>query len=248
MLSVLQKAEVINWYPYPHIVIPEALPWDLFDELEATFPEKKILKNPMLPPLGEGQRVDLHTVDAIAQMDGLWRDFMVYHTSDVFWHEVVGLFHDAINLCHPSIHIEFGEYDQWTCAPKGQGKPVMRMECQPGINTPQSHRGRVRGPHLDNPVELYGGMLYMGDGEGGNLEIQRLIKLPEYYGKLEIMDDCVETVATVPYERNMLVMFLNTPISIHAVTPRPPTKECRRMVNIAGELSGMLFKTGHGKW
>ena len=88
----------------------------------------------------------------------------------------------------------------------------------------------------------------MGDGDGGDLEVQRLIKPPEFYGKLEIRDECVETVATVPYRPNQLIMFINGPVSIHSVTPRPATEECRRLVNITGELPGMLFKTGHGKY
>jgi hypothetical protein len=137
---------------------------------------------------------------------------------------------------------------EWDCAPRGTSKAMLQMECQPGVNTPQTKAGRVRGPHLDNPIELYGGLLYMGEGQGGDLEVQRLVKPPRYHGKLEIEYDCVETVATVPYEPNMFVLFLNTPTSIHAVTPRPATPHCRRLVNVTGELPGMLFKTGHGRY
>jgi hypothetical protein len=146
------------------------------------------------------------------------------------------------------LELAFGDPREWTCAPRGTDKSTLQMECQPGVNTPQSTEMRVRGPHLDNPIELYGGLLYMGEGEGGDLEVQRLIKPPEFYGKLEIKDDCVETLDVVPYEPNMFVMFINTPTSIHSVTPRPATDKCRRLVNITGELPRMLFKTGWGRY
>ena len=243
MLSVLQKAGRISGYPYPHIVIEDALPNDLFDELAETFPEDKILPE----KYAEGARIDLHSRHALKCLAGEWLEFVRYHTSQAFWLEVLDLFGASINECYPSLEGTYGNLREWSCAPRG-GAATLQMECQPGVNTPQSTEKRVRGPHLDNPIELYGGLLYMGSGEGGNLLVQRYIKDPEFHGKLELRDDCVETVSTVPYEPNMFVMFLNTPHAIHAVTPRPPTKECRRLVNITGEIPGQLFRVGHGRY
>jgi hypothetical protein len=48
-------------------------------------------------------------------------------------------------------------------------------DCQPGINTPVEYLSSVRGPHVDNPVELIGGLFYLRDeddkSEGGDLLI-----------------------------------------------------------------------------
>jgi hypothetical protein len=240
--GVLGKATRIETSPYPHIVIPECLPWDIYEELSATFPEQEILPE----SYDEGVRIDLHSRQALDRLDGLWHSFIEYHTSQAFWHQVYALFQEAIYSIYTPMTWEKPE--TWRCAPRGTPGAFLQMECQPGVNTPQTFAGRVRGPHLDNPIELYGALLYMGEGEGGDLEVQRLVKQPRYHGKLEIEDDCVETVATVPYQPNMFVMFLNTPTSVHAVTPRPATDQCRRLVNITGELPGQLFKTGHGRY
>jgi hypothetical protein len=48
-------------------------------------------------------------------------------------------------------------------------------------------------------------------------------------------------VVSVPYEANTLVLFLNSPNSVHGVTPRPPTPHVRRYINFQVELSRDLF-------
>ena len=48
-------------------------------------------------------------------------------------------------------------------------------DCQPGINTAVKHLSSVGGAHVDNPVELIGGLFYLRDDNGhssdGDLEI-----------------------------------------------------------------------------
>ena len=43
MYSLLQKKPKIQLEPYPHVVIEDALPWDLYEALENTFPEDLVL-------------------------------------------------------------------------------------------------------------------------------------------------------------------------------------------------------------
>jgi hypothetical protein len=241
--SVLANAGPVGYFPFPQVVIHDCLPKPLFDELDRTFPEDAILRQ---PHEGEGVRVDLHTRDALKELDGAWLEFIQYHTSQAFWREVAHLFADAIYLMYPLLHIKYGPYLEWDCGPRRVEQSTLQMECQPGVNTPQNVTQRVRGPHIDNPVELYGALLYMGDGDDGELEIQRLIKPPRFHGKLEIKDKCVETVSRVPYRKNTMVMFINGPTSIHAVTPRGPSDKCRRLVNLVGEVREPLFKVGYG--
>lgn len=241
--SVLAKAGPVQYYPFPHVVIPDCLPPALFDELDRTFPEDAIRRQ---PHTGEGVRVDMHTREALKELGGVWLEFIQYHTSKAFWHEVSEKFRDAIYLMYPTLHLKYGPYESWDCGPRRVENSTLQMECQPGVNTPQSCTQRVRGPHIDNPVELYGALLYMGDGDGGELEVQRLIRSPKFHGKLEIKDKCVETVARVPYRKNMLVFFINGLTAIHSVTPRGPSDTCRRLVNLVGEVPQPLFKVGYG--
>ena len=43
MLSLLNKKPTVQTNPYPHVVIDEALPWDLYEQLENEFPEQTLL-------------------------------------------------------------------------------------------------------------------------------------------------------------------------------------------------------------
>lgn len=164
-------------------------------------------------------------------------------TTTSFWHGVLSAFGRHIREYYPHLN----DLRFYRTSVRGAGDGLMQLDCQPGVNTPQTTRSRVRGPHLDNPIELYAGMLYMGEGEG-DLEIYRQVKPLVFHGKLEIEDDCVEVVSTVKYQPNTLVFFLNTPKSIHGVTYRNPTDKCRRMVNFIGEMRQPLFKVGHGRY
>ena len=50
-LNLLQKKTTVIKDPYPHIVIEDALPWDVYEELEKTFPENAVLSS---EPLDQG--------------------------------------------------------------------------------------------------------------------------------------------------------------------------------------------------
>ena len=83
------------------------------------------------------------------------------------------------------------------------------------------------------------------DEDGGDLEIYKWNDKPrKFHGKLEVDEDCVEWVKTIPYKPNTYVMFLNTENSLHGVTPRQSDKY-RRLVNVIGDSDRPLFKVGH---
>ena len=87
MYSLLQKRPEVNADPYPHVVIEEALPWDLYEELENSFPEKQILDT---TPFDNGICFRMKAnimLDQKFQPD-IWRKFTEYHTSAEWFNEV----------------------------------------------------------------------------------------------------------------------------------------------------------------
>ena len=78
---------------------------------------------------------------------------------------------------------------------------------------------------VDSSQEIYAGLLYMRKDEdkssGGGLLI---------YDKEEV-------VKTIPYRRNVFVMFLNTGVSSHGVEPRIGAEIKRYTINIIGEFN-----------
>lgn len=239
MVSVLSNA-VLQTDPYPFAICYPALPWDLYDELERTRPDMNWVLAGRDP--GENKRIDMPTRAALydPHLPDVWRHFIVRHTGRRFLYDVVKLFGPFMPA------LKYGPYEEWHVAPRGTGA-VLSTECQIGVNTPSKTQGKVRGPHLDNPIELYGGLMYMNDDDT-EFVIYRLIKKPEFHGKLEINEDCVEAVASVPCSRNMAVFFLNSEKAVHGVTERKPNENPRLLVNFIGELPEPLFSVGHGRY
>ena len=242
--SLLAKAGPVIAEPYPHVVIHDAL--DYYEELNATRPADELILRRF--NYGPNRRVDMMSAEVLLRrnMPEIWKKFVRYHTSPAFFSDILQVFGTHIRKLYPGI-----PWDSVKANARGIGD--LGMECQPGVNTPLTETARVRGPHLDNPRELYGGMLYMPHPDdtstGGELQICRWKAPRRFHGKLECYDEDVEVVSTVPYKTNTLVMFINGLDSVHAVTPRTPSPTCRRLVNIAADYQPRtLFTTGHGKF
>ena len=62
------------------------------------------------------------------------------------------------------------------------------------------------------------------------------------------LDDAwVEPVGTIPYRRNRLVVLVNTPASLHGVSPRGVTSVPRRYINILGEATHLSRTRLHAR-
>lgn len=219
---MLDKFERVIPDPFPHILIENALDDDYYEELAASRPTPEEIINGR--KVSDNQRIDMPCRDVCERGHPLWKEFCLYHSSEEFFRRVIGLF---------SVKAEY---------PGRRNAGRTGAECQIGINTPSPKLSRVRGPHLDNPNELYGGLFYMADdNDGGNLEIYRWVKAPRFYGKLEAHDDCVELAGTIPYKKNTFVMFLNGPDSLHGVTPRK-SDNYRKLVNVICDMPEPVFR------
>lgn len=230
--SVLANARVYT-DPYPFAVCSPALPWELYETLEELRPGASLILDGRKAE--DNCRVDLPTIRALglSMVHEVWHDFMLWHCSRKFVKQVSAL-----------LGVEFDRSN--SVGPRGGGADI-GTECQLGINTPSREGGRVRGPHLDNPIELYGGLLYMNDDDTDFI-VYRLVKAPKYYGKLEIEDDCCEEVMRVPCRRNTAVFFANGPLAVHGVSERPPSNKPRLLVNFIAEQKEPLFHVGHGRY
>ena len=238
-LSLLRKAEEIHLAPFPYIVIDNALPEDTYNELLETRPSYEwIIHHREIEP---NSRYDVKAVDSLGMgLPKIWRDFVTYHTSNDFWQDVLGVFGDCVNLAYPTLKVS-GILDMHPGIRDDTGKPFF-LDCLIGVNTPCIKESVVKYAHIDNPVELYAGLFYMGeDNDGGDLIINRLIRPAIFYGKNEIEEECVEEVFRVPYRHNQFFIFLNTPNSVHSVSPRN-SKNPRNLVNVIGEFNFKLFE------
>jgi hypothetical protein len=236
-ISLIQRPTKVELDPFPHMVIPNALPEHIYLELLRTRPSYEWIVNGREE--GSNKRLDVAAKECLERgVPAIWEEFIKYHVSNDFWLEVKEIFGDYIRLMYPNLYMS-GLMDTEPGIRRATKKPFF-LDCNIGLNTPCLEKSSVRGPHIDNPVELFAGLFYMGTGGGGNLVINRLIKPPHFYGKMEIKEDCVEYVKEVPYKHNMFIVLLNSPLSVHSVTLRD-SLEPRNLINVIGEYQFQLF-------
>ena len=243
MYSLLQKKPTVQTDPYPHVIIEDALPWDLYENLEAEFPEKTLLAT---DPFDNGicYRLKADKLLSLTFESGLWRDFAEYHTSAEWFNEVNELFKPYM----PGVlHKTFTEDDLGARGWADENKNIW-TDCQAVIHKPIEEKS-TRTPHIDNPMEMWAGLLYMpypdDQSTGGELQIystqSSVQKVDKKAGRQIYDSDLGTVVKTIPYKRNTFVMFANnSPNTVHGVSLRQNATLNRRSVNIIGE-----FKRGY---
>jgi hypothetical protein len=229
--------------PYPHVIIEDALPWDLYENLEAEFPEKTLLAT---DPFDNGicYRLKADKLLSLTFESGLWRDFAEYHTSAEWFNEVNELFKPYM----PGVlHKTFTEDDLGARGWADENKNIW-TDCQAVIHKPIEEKS-TRTPHIDNPMEMWAGLLYMpypdDQSTGGEFQIystqSSVQKVDKKAGRQIYDSDLGTVVKTIPYKRNTFVMFANnSPNTVHGVSLRQNATLNRRSVNIIGE-----FKRGY---
>lgn len=258
VLSRTAKADLVT-YPYPHLVITEALEPRIFEQLSSQFPEDDIILNGRT---AKDTWFDYPACKVVAdeRVSPLWRDFFKYHTSKAFFDELVALAGPQMRQLRPDLEQRTGRrLEDFVVGmrPGGRGDPLAdgadaSMECQFYLN--YTHKPRVvRGPHVDRPSELFAMLLYFrrADDESSGADLEICEAAADLYPNphavkistlpAEIDDSKVRTVKTATYAANTLVMFLNSAHSIHAVSPRTPTDVPRRHINFCCDVRFDLF-------
>lgn len=250
ILSNVKKSDVVA-DPFPHIVITDPieddLSWQLLSEFPAieTITEKRSFRS--------NQRFTYRGSQALSNehISPLWKEFIQANASTAFLNQFIHLFEDHIRQIYPSFESDIGalntlkpgikEIDTFSTA------DVLLLPdlCinTPVFGTPSS----VRPAHLDFPNKLFTGLYYLRSPEdtstGGDLELYKF-KQGRPYGLKErnsVNSKHIELVKTVKYQRNVLVLFLNSIHSVHGVTVRSNTDSPRNFFFIAGEVKQPLF-------
>jgi hypothetical protein len=248
LLARVSAADIVE-EPFPHVVFHEPLESELCDRLIAEFPSLDVMSKGRAYKSNE--RLDHHAYRAVqnARLSPLWRDFVVTHVSQGFLNQQLGLFDESIRRRYPSVAETIG----LPALPRAGMRYVdtfetadVLLEAQAAVNTPVTvEPSAVRGAHLDKPNKLIVGLYYLrhpdDDSGGGDLELYRYRTAhPEFDGH-EVPGRFVELVKTIPYERNVLVLFLNTPHSLHGVSVREQTPCVRMFLNLGSEVEADLF-------
>ena len=245
MYSVLQNTDNIqfksNYFPY--IVIDDALPLELYNMLKSSLPSsEKIIGN---NEYHENFAYRYNANNSLRDKDisNEWKEFIKFHTSYEFLEEFYDVFGGEIKKIY---NVEKEKlFNKDSIGVRFEKKNHFNLDCQFVINTPTSGETSVIEPHLDNPVEFYAALLYMKDdndnSSGGNLTTYSFKDKPSFYGKSRVRREKINLIEEIEYKKNRLVMFLNSPYSLHGVSQRSKTNYYRKYINIIGEYNFELF-------
>jgi hypothetical protein len=242
--------------PYPHVVIDNCLPADLYEELARTYPADSTIlqlgsaagKRPDRP--NSRQDIDARRILARPEcFTETWRTFVEYHISNTFFQEFLQLMGPQIAAIYPQLEQRLGcPLPKLTTGVLGdaasRGSQLL-LDCHVGINTPSSRLSSVRRVHTDAPDELFAALVYFRRDEdtvtGGDLEIFRWKdKRKHLFVASEVDESDTERVHTVAYRANTAVIFINSECALHAVSKRGPALASRRLVNIMGRFRESL--------
>ncbi len=247
--------------PFPHLVIRDAVDLGLCARLIAeappleAFPHRSDFWLKDDAPAGSGGYPDnlrlnikLKHLARGAAVSPLWREFAEAHASRDFLADIARVLGPAIDATYPEFEGRFGRLADMRPGSHGidwYDSADILLGASITANTPVlGDPTRLRGPHVDVPDELYNSLLYLRDpedrSEGGELELFRFTGGRGFRDN-EVDDGLVEKFATVPYESNVLVMFVNSLDSLHGVSARTATPCPRRMFLAMGYLKENLF-------
>jgi hypothetical protein len=244
------KASQVFTEPFPHIVITDTLEDQLCTQLINEFPAIQTLSKDK--SFTTNERFSYSTCEVLndPNISPLWHEFIAAQSSPLFWNQIMRLFKHEILKLHPSFEKDFGAIDQL--------KPGVRkiddfstadvlLDAQICMNAPVLQPAPlIKQAHVDRPQVVYAGLYYLRHPDdrstGGNLEIYRFKGNQRHFKGQYIDDQYIEWVKTVQYERNVLVLFVNSLESLHGVTVRSMTETPRCFVNLIGEVKQPVYR------
>ncbi|HET6470702.1 MAG TPA: 2OG-Fe(II) oxygenase [Pseudomonadales bacterium] len=253
MIDVLARADTTSFHvePFPHLVIDGALDADVYAALSAQFPTLDVVKRHAERAKNNHlYLLSAREIEAAAGISTDWKAFFRYHVSTAFWRSALALVRPHLTALHPRLEQIAGRpLEAFRTVVRDYNSPFdeeISLDCQFGTNSPVTRASSVRSPHLDRPSKLFNALLYCrtpeDDTPGGELVLYRAIAPLLYAQGSSILQTRVAPAKRIAYRANRLVLFLNSPRSVHGVSPRPKTPHVRRYVNFLCEFRENLFE------
>lgn len=231
----------VQLHPFPHLVISEALPKSVYEQLREEFPS-------FPSDIKENERFNLAATSKLVfetSLSPLWKSFVTSHSSTDFITAVQQLF--SKSGASPWLS-RFGRFllprdNRWGLNPDDLQSDVRRIRWD-GFHGFQiaSHAGASRPvvpirPHHDSKDKLFSCLFYMRSPKdtstGGELEIHQLLNTS---AAKRIGPEDSRVISTIPYSANTAVIFPDSPHAIHAVRERSATSEPRQFCFIFAHI------------
>lgn len=252
--SVLARSQPsqVSEEPFPHIVVDGAIDPAGYAELAAAFPAPdRFMQGLHKIASNQAVRIPASVVLQGTEFSPAWREFFAYHTSAAFWADIVRVFSDNIRRLHPDLESRSGKpLGQWRVRRRGSpGESEVELDVLFVINTPVTVQSSVRAAHIDSEEKIFAGLLYMraddDDTPGGDLGLYSFGERPPRFAGSYAPESAITETKRIDYCPNRFIGFLNSPVSVHGVTPRPVTAHVRRYLNFVAVTPYAVFERKH---
>ena len=223
--SVLQKFKKKNIFydPFPHIIIRDCLPQNLYSVLSKNYPYNLVSNN------GNNRRGSILSNQFEELKCEDWKNFINYHNSIKFLDEIVDIFKDYLKNDQNLLNILNIEIKKKNF--NAQNKNIT-FSSTIDYNTSVTSENSVRGFHIDKPTKFFSGLFYLREEQdnssGGDLNIFSIKK--------------AKILKTIKYDKNVLVLFINNKYSYHGVTTRSLTNSLRRFCFLSANINSFKHK------
>lgn len=252
LLAKVSPAEIAA-APFPHITLDRAMDTAIYQRFARDVPGFERVGCAGEPPDNGRYCYAAWQILRDQTLDPLWHAFVRLHSSAGFFHQVLTLFDGHWAALNPRFADFLSAIADLRCGRLGIDnfdRADVLLDARLEINTPvKSRPSSVRWAHVDTPNRIYSGLFYLRapeDGSlGGDLQLFRWADgVPKALDRFELPADQVESVTTIAYAANRLVLFPNSAHAIHGVTPRAVTPHQRAYMFVTAELEHDLF----GEW
>jgi hypothetical protein len=235
--------------PFPHLLIDDALESEVYARLVAQFPSLDVVNGHAHAKNNRLYLMSARDVDACSSISAEWKAFFRFHASSAFWRTALPLICTQLLAINPRLEEMAGRaLEDFRVAVRRRDAPFaeeISLDCQFGVNSPVLRASSVRTPHVDRPSKLFNALLYCRAGDddtpGGELVLYRATAPIRYAHGSSVLASRIVPAKRIAYRANRLVLFLNSPWAVHAVSPRPKTPHVRRYINIPCEFRRELF-------
>jgi hypothetical protein len=250
----------IRRFPFPHVVLRDPLGPELYEALSTTMPTAEYISERIGKKITSNERYNYMSEHVLGDdgMPQVWKDFVTYHSSPEFYREFLDLFYEDLVAANPHAEDTTGPLHDLRVGRRNRDTfdtHDILMDCTAVIGSPVTGKpSSYRGPHVDKPYKLFGGLFYMrlpeDDAVGGDLELytyregaHKFHTSASEYGdnRFDIDPQYVQEVDTIPYQSNVLVMYPINRLALHGVSVRQVTDHQRRFVALVGDLQHHLF-------
>jgi len=244
-LSLLQNFKENNFFldPFPHIVIENALPEKLYNELSETYPTNQFSYTNQNNIFLTITSKEIKKNDEISD---LWKNFMWFHKSKEFCHQVFDIFAKNIVDTYPNFFKNKEELYNLKVGLHEKDNADIFLLSGIWCNIPVKKKSPIVGIHADSPHKFTTALFYMkdkNDTAGGDLILHYWrVNLPFFLKKIilakrkNFLNNIIKKFQflfisdrkKIQYSSNTLVMYIDSIDALHSVTAREVTRDLRK--------------------